>query len=241
MPRQEDDLEMDDVPAVAGLNSMGMGSGFLMPTQALERFVLMAAELERFFAEVSETPQTLSTLPSTHFVRQVLPHLNELILQSTHRDETVLLIAQKTVQLLYKTGTDLAREVWVAVLEQLCEQSSRVAREVTAWLMYAEDERKFHVPVTLALVRANLISLVEQDQQLAKLLIRTQCRSSVVDYSAQLVRHCLQEGLATRAQFSTLLSALAQAVQYGRGTPAAQRLLDDLDELAVSELSLIHI
>ena len=238
VPRQEDDLEMDDVPAVAGLNSMGMGSGFLMPTQALERFVLMAAELERFFAEVSETPQTLSTLPSTHFVRQVLPHLNELILQSTHRDETVLLIAQKTVQLLYKTGTDLAREVWVAVLEQLCEQSSRVAREVTAWLMYAEDERKFHVPVTLALVRANLISLVEQDQQLAKLLIRTQCRSSVVDYSAQLVRHCLQEGLATRAQFSTLLSALAQAVQYGRGTPAAQRLLDDLDELAVSESSV---
>ena len=123
----------------------------------------------------------------------------------------------------------------MAVLEQLCEQSSRVAREVTAWLMYAEDERKFHVPVTLALVRANLISLAEQDQQLAKLLIRTQCRSSVVDYSAQLIRKCLQEGLATRAQFATLLSALAQAVQYGRGTPAAQRLLDDLDELAVSE------
>ena len=108
VPRQEDDLEVDDVPAVAGLHSMGMGSSFLMPTQALERFVLMAAELERFFAEVSETYQTLSTLPSTHFVRQVLPHLNELILQSTHRDETVLLMAQKTVQLLYKTGTDLA-------------------------------------------------------------------------------------------------------------------------------------
>ena len=227
VPRPEDELETDDLP------------GILTPAQALERFLLMAAELERLFAEVTESQTTtLATLPSTHFVRQVLPHLMELVLQSSHRDETVLLIAQKTVQLLYKTGTDLAREVWVAVLEQLCEQSPKVAREVTAWLMYAEDERKFHVPVTLALVRANMVGLVEQDQQLAKLLVRSQCRPSVVDYSAQLVRQCLQEGLATRAQFSTLLSALAQAVQYGRGTPAAQALLDELDDLARSESAM---
>lgn len=231
-PRTEEELEYDDGPATAP-----MGGVSLVPARALERFLLMAAELERFFSEVGET-QSLATLPSNHFVRQISPHLTELVLHSVQRDETVLLIAQKTVQLLYKAQTHLAREVWVAVLEHLCEQSPRVAKEVTAWLVYAEDERKFHVPVTLALVRANLIGIAEQDQQLAKLLIRSQFRASVVDFSAQLVRECLQEGLATRAQFATLLNALHRAAQFGRATPAAQQLLDELDQLAPGDAAL---
>lgn len=231
-PRTEEELEYED-----GSTAASMGGGSLVPARALERFLLMAAELERFFGEVGES-QTLATLPRNHFVRQISPHLTELVLQSVQRDETVLLIAQKTVQLLYKAQTHLAREVWVAVLEHLCEQSPKVAKEVTAWLVYAEDERKFHVPVTLALVRANLIGIAEQDQQLAKLLLRSQFRASVVDFSAQLVRECLQEGLATRAQFATLLSALHKASQFGRATPAAQQLLDELDELAPGDAAL---
>lgn len=210
----------------------------LAPAKVLERFVLMAAELERFFADVGDA-QTLATLPSTHFVRELSPHLTELVSQAVPRDETILLLAQKVVQLLYKAQSELAREVWVAVLEQLCEQSPKVAKEVTAWLVYAEDERKFHVPVTMVLIRANLVGVAELDAQLAKLLVRTHFRPSVVDFAAQLARECLCDPpVATRAALAQLLGALHQAAQYGRATPAANALLDELDELPTADPAL---
>ncbi|WFD05251.1 CCR4-NOT core subunit cdc39 [Malassezia vespertilionis] len=221
-PRMEP--EMQSMPET---NELG---GALSPAKALERFLVMASKLEQFFAEVGET-QTLATLPSIHFVRQVSPHLTELVNVAAPRDEAILVIAQKVVQLLYRAQTSLAREVWVAVLEQLCEQSLKVAKEVTAWLNFAEDERKFNVPVTMALVRANLVGISEQDQQLAKLLVRSQFRASVVEFSAQFVQKCLHEKVAGPSQFAGVLHALQQATQFGRNTPASTALVEEAEEL----------
>ena len=49
-------------------------------------------------------------------------------------------MSQKTVQLLYKTSTQLGREIYVALLEQLCHSFEEVAKEAINWLIYAEDE-----------------------------------------------------------------------------------------------------
>lgn len=214
-----------------------LAAATLSPAKALERFLLIAAKLEQFFAEVGDA-QTLATLPATHFVRQVSPHLTELVNQAAPRDETILIIAQKVVQLLYKTHSGLARDVWVALLEQLCEQSLKVAKEVTAWLIYAEDERKFNVPVTVALMRANLVGLAEQDAQLAKLLVRSHFRPSVVEFSAALARECLQQKMAGRGQLQGILGALRQAVQYGRTSPAIAALLEEADDVPSEGLPL---
>ena len=203
--------------------------GALTPNRALERFALLAADIDRLLAEAPDAP-ALSALPAGHVLRQVVPHVVELASQATPRDESVLLLAQKVVQLLYKAGSPLARDLWVHVLQALCELSVKVAREVTAWLVYAEDERKFSVPVTVALMRAHLIGVAEQDRQLAKMLLRVQFRPSAVDFAAKLVHACLEEGVAARTQLSGMLSALYRAAQVGRATPAAHALLEELEE-----------
>lgn len=138
--------------------------------------------------------------------------------ESTHRDETGLACAQKIVQLLYRSETALSREVYVALLEQLCS-SAKVAKEVTAWLVYAEDERKFNVPVTTALIQARFINPAELDVQLAKFVTR-EYRPSVVDFAARLVGECLMEDpqVATKGQLVNTLEALAQASRLGKGT-----------------------
>ena len=218
---------VDEVRAAEAYDEMAVAT--LAPAQALERFGLIAAKLEPFFAEVGDT-QTLATLPTTHFVRQVSPSLTELVSVAAPRDDAILLLAQKVVQLLYKAPSDLARDVWVALLEQLCEQSPKVAKEVTAWLVFAEDERKFNVPVTLALVRANLVAIADEDQQLAKLLVRTHFRPSVVEFSAAFARACLREKLAGRAQLQGVLGALAQAAQFGRASPSVAAVLEEASE-----------
>lgn len=221
------EVRADEVRAADAYDELAAAT--LSPAKALERFVLIAAKLEQFFVEVGDT-QTLATLPATHFVRQVSPSLTELVHVAAPRDDAVLVIAQKVVQLLYKAPSALARDVWVALLEQLCEQSPKVAKEVTAWLVYAEDERKFNVPVTLALVRSNLIGVADVDQQLAKLLVRTHFRPSVVEFAAAFARACLREKVAGRGQLQGVLGALGQAAQYGRASAAVSALLEEAED-----------
>lgn len=49
-------------------------------------------------------------------------------------------MSQKIVQLLYKTPSQLGREIYVALLDQLCHSFEDVAKEAITWLVYAEDE-----------------------------------------------------------------------------------------------------
>lgn len=57
-----------------------------------------------------------------------------------NRDECTLSFSQRIVQMLYKNTTPLAIEVYVILLERVCHASVRVAKEVTYWLLYADDD-----------------------------------------------------------------------------------------------------
>lgn len=104
--------------------------------------------------------------------------------------------------------TQLGREVYVILLERLCEVSPNVGVLVTSWLTHADDERKYNVPVTVALIKANLINLPEQDQELANLI--DSGRISAVDFTARLIHACLFEenSLGSRQEFMKSLEAL---------------------------------
>ncbi|WFD33892.1 CCR4-NOT core subunit cdc39 [Malassezia cuniculi] len=213
-------------------------SSALAPTLVLERFVVMAGELEVLLADAGEI-QSLASLPSGHLVTQIAPHVARLVAQGAPRDETVLLLAQKAVQLLYRAQTTLAREVWVLVLEQLCELSLKVAKEVTAWLVHAEDERKFNVPVTLVLLRANLIAVGELDRQLAKTLLRGHYGTNALEYAAQLVHELVvvPGAAVARVQFANVIAALQRAAQHGQSSPTTTRVLQELEERSDSAAS----
>jgi CCR4-NOT transcription complex subunit 1 len=178
---------------------------------------MLIGELEKFLA--AESGSTLARISPDHEGRQILQQIPIVVAESSSRDETALACSQKIVQLLYRSETVLAREVYVALLERLCSSSLKVAKEVTAWLVYAEDERKFNVPVTTALVQAQLINAAELDVQLAKFVTR-EYRPTVVDFAARFVAECVMESppIATREQLSNTLDALAQASRLGKGT-----------------------
>jgi CCR4-NOT transcription complex subunit 1 len=102
----------------------------------------MAKELE---AVVGQLPvQSLAMLPPTHSIRQVLRQILFLAAGSAESPRTALQMSQKIVQLLYKTPSQLGREIYVALLEQLCRSFENVANEAINWLIYAEDEVCFH-------------------------------------------------------------------------------------------------
>lgn len=87
--------------------------------------------------------QSFSVLPQNHDVRHLVRQVVYLTLESVDRARTPLVFSQKIVQLLYKTPTQLGREVYVTLLDQLCRTYEDVAKEAISWLLYAEDEVRF--------------------------------------------------------------------------------------------------
>src|SRR5204862_4527243 len=94
-----------------------------------------------------------ASLPPNHDIRLLVKEIPLLATQSFNRDETALHFSQKVVQLLYKNDSNLSREVYVTLLEKLCEISYKVNKEVTAWLIYADDEVGFNVYLYSILIK----------------------------------------------------------------------------------------
>ncbi|KAI0807086.1 Not1-domain-containing protein [Fomes fomentarius] len=199
----------------------------LLPQEAMERFNMFVRDLEAFLLQLPIT--SLSALSPGHEVHHLLRQILFIAADSVDRSRTPLLMSQKIVQLLYKTPSQLGREIYVALLDRLCHSFEEVAREAITWLIYAEDERKFNVPVTVALLRNGLVTISQEDQQLAKLLY-SEPRPSLQNFAAGLIRECLAADppLATQAQFSYSLEVLNQLAQSGKANEEASRLLDDL-------------
>jgi CCR4-NOT transcription complex subunit 1 len=204
----------------AAANYEGQGPGGLLTAQqSSDIFTQLMTDLDKALASAEACGlNTATVVPPNHDIHIVLRQLPVVAARSFGKDETTLGFSQKVVQLLYRSETTLAREVYVVLLQRLCDVATKVAKEVTAWLIYAPDERKFNTHVTVLLLESGFISVSEYDAQLAKFIMR-EFRPSVVNFAAQLARECLlnERPIASREHFSHSLRALAQAVQSGKG------------------------
>ncbi|KAK9712477.1 CCR4-NOT core subunit cdc39 [Basidiobolus ranarum] len=223
------------VPAKGDVYGYDVGYDNAPPTinthQALEKFSLLINELDKQLSQC--TVNGLAAIPQQHDIRVIVHQIQALASHSNSRDETALTFSQKVVQSLYKGDTNLAREVYVHLLERLCDLSPSVAKEVTAWLIYADDERKYNVPVTVALIKVGLINLPEQDAQLAKLI--DVGRPSVIDFAVKLIAKCiLDDSCATHVDFSASLDALTHLTQRGKGPNSVIDLLEEIHKQGAS-------
>lgn len=213
----------------------------LAPQNSLEKFHEIISEIEKV---LPHTPAaSLSQLEQEHELRGLMRTVVAIAHSPMTRESTTLTIAQKVVQLLYKTDSSLGREVYTVVLQQLCMAQPKVDREVKSWLVYAEDpvsscpvtrtqansQRKYNVPVTTVLIRASFIRVPELDAQLAKQMARGYA-PDLVNFVAQLIRECSigPQAVVNRNGYTLCIAQLLKAQDHGQSTPAADQLLDDL-------------
>ncbi|KAI6129122.1 Not1-domain-containing protein [Pisolithus croceorrhizus] len=194
---------------------------------AIDRFTVAVRDLESLIVQLPIP--SLSALPSNHDIRHLLRQVLYIAAESADRHRTPLLMSQKIVQLLYKTSSQLGREIYVTLLDQLCHAFEDVAKEAITWLLYAEDERKLNIPVTVTLLRSGLVNVSLQDQQLAKSLFQDP-RPSLQTFAAGLVRECLssEPPVVSQNQLTYTIEVLGQLVQTGKANEEVNRLLDDL-------------
>ncbi|RKO82945.1 hypothetical protein BDK51DRAFT_15960, partial [Blyttiomyces helicus] len=170
-------------------------------------------------------PSTLAALPANHEIRS---HLRQEASARCRSLLRTLLFCQKVMQLLFKGDSPLSREVYVVLLERLCELSKRVAKEVKEWLLYHDDERKYDIEVTVTIIRARILSVPELDVQLARMI--ESGRTSAIDFAANLASRCLlqEPPVASQNDFFSSLQILKKMVQRGKASESAVTLLDTL-------------
>ena len=213
------------------------------PQAALDKFHEIIAEVEK--AVAAAPVQSISGLPANHEIRHMIQAIVIVASQANNREGTTLIISQKVVQLLYKSVAQLGREVYVLMLQQLCDISRKVDKEVKQWLIYAEDsvsvgcsqaiwceahpQRKFNVPVTVTLIRAGFLNIGELDAQLAQVMLRSFARE-MQDFVAGLIRECSlsEHPSVPRNGFAISLAALLKADELGHATRAVEDLLEEM-------------
>ncbi|GLB35158.1 putative not1-domain-containing protein [Lyophyllum shimeji] len=203
-------------------------SGYHSHAEAMERFTVLMRDLEAIMLQLPMQSHE-SALPPNHDIRHIVGQILTLATEAGDRQRTPLMMSQKIVQLLYKTPSQLGRDVYVALLARLCRQFEDVEREAITWLLYAEDERKYNVDVTVTLLRSGLINVAPQDQQLAKTLLADP-RPTLLNFTANLIRQCLssEPPVASQSQFAYSIEILSQLSQAGRANDEVNRLLEDL-------------
>ncbi|KAG5645053.1 hypothetical protein DXG03_007232, partial [Asterophora parasitica] len=203
-------------------------SGFHSHADAMERFTVLTRDLEAIMIQLPMQSHE-SSLPPNHDIRHIVTQILSLASEAGDRQRTPLMMSQKIVQLLYKTTSQLGRDVYVALLARLCRAFEDVEREAITWLLYAEDERKYNVDVTVTLLRSGLINTTLQDQQLAKTLVADP-RPTLLNFTANLIRECLSSDppVASQSQFAYSIEILSQLAQAGRANDEVNRLLEDL-------------
>ncbi|TFK25059.1 CCR4-Not complex component [Coprinopsis marcescibilis] len=210
-----------------GVDSPGIGAHGITHQEVMERFGILTRDLEAVVVQIPT--QSLAALPANHDIRVLVSRVLMLAEEAADRERSPLMISQKIVQLLYKTTSQLGREVYIAILDQLCQVFEEVAKEAITWLLYAEDERKYNIPVTITLLRSGLLNPTLHDQQLAKVLF-TDPRPNLVAYTVGLIREGLSGDIPALSQgnFQFAIDVIRQLSAAGKATEEMNRLLDDL-------------
>ncbi|XP_024374833.1 uncharacterized protein [Physcomitrium patens] len=202
--------------------------------EALEKFSSVAQKLDLALSRASSFSPSL---PLDDEVRVPVNEVPEIILQCVSRDEAALAIAQKVFKRLYEnTTSQLHVVVHLSILESIRDVCRRVVKELTSWVVYSDEDRKFNREITVGLIRSELINLTDYSLHLTKWIDGGRNKDAV-DFAAYLVKTCvIEEAGVTSTEFYNVIDALGklaarpgspeslqQLVEIAKGTPSANK------------------
>lgn len=184
--------------------------------QLFNAFTQHCEKAIQLLAEVSETK--LSDLSKEHRIT-VLVNQTLQIAQSNALKfpELLLKAAQYAVNCLFTQANDnpMSNEIYVVILDKLCEFSPSTAKDVTWWLVQSSDQRKFNMPVIFSLLKVQLVQPIKLDGSVSKLINESQ-NPVVVKFAATLLINVFSfedfRPIALRSEFGLTLDALSKYI-----------------------------
>ncbi|CAH2353506.1 general negative regulator of transcription subunit 1 [[Candida] railenensis] len=187
----------------------------------------------------------LSTIKQTKLSELAPDHPIMIALQQTlafaqanalKNPELLLRTAQYAVNCLFTQGHEnpISNEIYVVILDKLCEYSPSTAKDVTWWLVYSSDQRKFNMSVIYSLLKVQLVSPSRLDSSIGK-LIKESGNPVVIKFSVNLISNVFDSEsyrpIALRSEFGFTLNSLSQYVPSNAEDPEQKEAKEAVDQL----------
>lgn len=174
--------------------------------------------------------QSFKELGPDHRIGALIGQILAVVDRHPLREQLIARTAQVTMTLLFVGENDLTREVLSYLLEQLCVLSSNTNKEITFWLLFSDDKRKFNAAVTLAILKTGLISCSDLDVSLSK---QIQGKVDfVIAFAVEIITKAVlgPEPCALRADFAATLEALEEIEKDDPQYSNVSQLMDSLSK-----------
>lgn len=201
-------------------------------------FAAITQSCERAIHQLGAVKETkLADLGPEHPIMVALSHALAVAQANALKfPELLLKVAQYAVNCLFTQAHEnpMSNEIYVVVLDKLCEYLPSTAKDVTWWLVHLLDQRKFNMPVIYLLLKVQLVQATKLDLSIGR-LISDSNSPVVVQFAASLLLNVFSSPelrpIALRLEFGFTLDALARFSGDSEEAKASKQARDDLFEL----------
>lgn len=206
-------------PQTPPLGSASIGTGLMEPLlttgDALDKYHIIALKLES--AVVNDGRETE--------IQSIASEVQQVILRCVSRDEAALAVAQKVFKALYeKGGNSYAHLAILAAIRDVCKL---VVKELTSWVIYSDEERKFNKDITVGLLKRELLNLAEYNIHMAKLLDAGRNKAAT-EFAVSLLQTLANEEPKVISELQNLVEALAKLAARPGSPESLQQLVESV-------------
>ncbi|KAI8564580.1 hypothetical protein RHMOL_Rhmol03G0191500 [Rhododendron molle] len=204
-------LATSTVECMAG----GMSESLLTTGDALEKYQIVAQKLETLVTEDNVETE----------IQGVIAQVPEIILRCISRDEAALAVAQKVFKSLFENASNSSHvKAHIKILAAIRDVCKLVVKELTSWVIYSDEKRKFKTAITVGLIREDLLNLSEYNMHIAK-LIDAGRNKTATEFAISLLQILLvEDSRGVVSELPNLVDVLAKLATKA-GSPESLQLL----------------
>ncbi|XP_040995071.1 CCR4-NOT transcription complex subunit 1-like isoform X1 [Juglans microcarpa x Juglans regia] len=197
-----------------------LGSSISEPTlatrDALDKYQIVAQKLEALLNNGGKDTE----------IQGVIAEVPEIIIQCISRDEAALAVAQKVFRGLYENGSNKIHVgAHLAILTAIRDVCKLVFKELTSWVIYSDEERKFNKDITVGLIHSELLNLAEYNVHMAKLIDGGRNKAAT-DFAISLLQTLVIEESKVISELHNLVDALAKVAAKPGPPESLQQLVE---------------
>ncbi|CAA0820384.1 transcription regulators [Striga hermonthica] len=214
----ESAISVQPISAPLALERPGSAvSDHLMTTgDALDKYQTISEKLETLVANDSKDAE----------IQGVIAEVPAVILRCISRDEAALAVAQKAFKGLYENASNSAHvNAHLAILAAIRDVSKLVVKELTSWVIYSEEDRKYNKDVTIGLIKSELLNLAEYNVHMAKLLDSGR-NMPATEFAISLIQTLVINDSKVISELHNLVDALAKLAARPGSPESLQQLVE---------------
>ncbi|KAK9274352.1 hypothetical protein L1049_019166 [Liquidambar formosana] len=188
----------------------------LSTRDALDKYQIVAQKLETL----------LTTDAREADIQGVIAEVPEILLKCVSRDEAALAVAQKVFKGLYENASNsLHVGAHLAILASIRDVCKLVVKELTSWVIYSDEERKFNKNIIVGLIRSELINLAEYNLHMAKFLDGGRNRPAT-EFAISLLQTLVIEECRVISELHNVIDALAKVATRPESPESLLQLIE---------------